>query len=215
MRKQLIIIQLGLFSLLAACSYTQTHSYQTLVDQASPPPRQAQFSADSIKAYTYRLADELLLSLQETSFNGRLMVVPFVDAQTLSAEDAVGRALSGLNAQLENSFIYEMQHRGFNLVDYKLTGKVIFKGQSESIWSRDLGQLQHSTDADYLLSGTLTEHEQGVIVNVRLIRLENKLIAGTASGFIPRNVFVSQRQVYSGAAGIQQGPEPIRIQEMP
>lgn len=207
------IVSLSLLSVLG-CSYTQTHSYQIPLNENPSLTRSAEFSEDSIKGYTYKLADELMLSLQEGGRYGALAVVPFVDAQTLKKGTWMQSSLAGLSHQLESSFIYEMHYRGFRVLDYKVTGNIQLKPESESIWSRDVSQLDTTPDVELLLSGTLTEHEKGAIVNVRLIHAESKTLLAAANGFIPNTVFRSQRQVYAGKDGIFQGPEPARTREV-
>jgi TolB-like protein len=184
-------------SMLNGCSYRLTHSYQV----PSPPQHSADnyFTAHnsqlSIKAYTYMLADELLNQTSPDTLYKSIAVAGFVDQISRIDQLQSGSELKGLGMQLEAGFIYELSKRGYNVLDYKVRDAVQVTHQGDRIWSRDTDHLTDEIDAGFLLSGTLTEHEKGVVVNVRIVRFDNKKVIAAAQGYVPNSVFWSEQEV--------------------
>ncbi|WP_111977302.1 FlgO family outer membrane protein [Algibacillus agarilyticus] len=182
---------------LSGCTFTKTHSYE--VPKAPEHSAENYYSPKvselSVKAYTYILADELLLNLSAYQLAGSIVVANWVDEKTREKANFSGHPLIDLGGQLEEGFVYELTKRGFSVIDYKLMPSIKISEQGDQIWSRDVNQLSGKIDARYILSGTLTEHEKGAVVNVRLIQFDNKKVISAAQGFIPTNVFHSEDNI--------------------
>lgn len=61
--------------------------------------------------------------------------------------------------------------------------------------SRDVSQLKEKHIIDYFISGTLTEIQDQIIVNVKLIDIHSNIVHGAATKTVPLNVFWSQEKV--------------------
>ncbi|AWB67532.1 hypothetical protein C2869_14265 [Saccharobesus litoralis] len=187
----------GVAAILSACTFTNTHSYQ----MPKPPEHSAEnyyaapISELSVKAYTYMLADELLLNLSANKLAGKILVTNFVDQKTRLNNPESGHPLASLGGQLEEGFVYELTKRGFAVVDHKLMEQVKVNEQGDKIWSRNKSELKSRVDARYILSGTLTEHERGAVVNVKLIKFSEQQVVSAAQGFVPSNVFWTEDNI--------------------
>ena len=51
--------------------------------------------------------------------------------------------------------------------------------------SRDFLDLTNSTPIQYVLTGTMTKHQGGFIVNARMLGMESNVIVASAQMFIP------------------------------
>ncbi|WP_152537590.1 FlgO family outer membrane protein [Catenovulum agarivorans] len=188
-------IAISLFA--TGCAYKSSHSYAVPEQQSSDMTEyyQPNVSKLSIKAYAYMLADELLADLNPQNLYGNVAVTHFVSQADRKMIQGQGHPLKALGGQLEESFIYELQKRGYSVIDFKLTGKIKVGEQSDQIWSRDIEQLTADIDVRYLLSGTLVMHQNGAVVNVRMMDSANKQVIASAQGFVPHNVFYSSQDV--------------------
>lgn len=188
----------SVFSLfMLGCSTQTVNSYLVPDTPAAvkAPADKSNVSQLSIKAYSFMLADELLQPLAEQKLNGNLLVTRFVDQQSRTQAYESSAPLANLGGQLEESFMYELQKRGYQVIDFKLRDSVLVKPEGDYVWSRDLAHLKNKVDAKYVVSGTLTPHQNGAVVNIRMMNMKNGLVLATAQGFIPENVFWSEEKV--------------------
>ena len=96
-----------------------------------------------------------------------------------------------LGNQLSESFITELQEFGMSVVDFKTTNSIRVTKQGDFVFSRDFEELQAHQAIDFVLSGTLSYTDRGVIVNARIIGLKDKVVVSSAQGFIPHFVVQS------------------------
>ncbi|MER2492036.1 FlgO family outer membrane protein [Catenovulum sediminis] len=182
---------------ISGCAYKASHSYMVpeAPSHSAKHYYQPEMSQLSVKAYTYMLADELLLSVNASQVYGNVAVTRFVAQDNRTDSIASGAPLKHLGGQLEEGFIYELQKRGFKVIDYKLTGHINVTGQGDLIWSRDTKELAEKVDVKYVLAGTMTPHQKGAIVNIRLMNMLNKQVVATAQGFMPENLFWAEQAI--------------------
>mgnify|MGYP000218169820 CR=1 FL=1 len=191
------IMLLILGSTVTACS---THSVNSYLMPETPDglykeTRQTQVSQLSIKAHSYMLADELVASLAKHALTGKIIVTRFVEQDTRQASQDSAAPLAQLGGQLEESFVYELNKRGYKITDFKLRPDILVSEDGDYAWSRQLADLSARVDAKYIVSGTLTPHQNGAVVNVRMMEMANGLVLATAQGFLPNNLFWSEEKV--------------------
>lgn len=193
------LIALSVF-MLFGCSVKTAHNYTVPKSPMGSDlySYQPEVSQLSIKAYGFMLADELLTASQAQTIKHKVIAVTrFVEQAERTDNPDNGAPLSDLGGQLEESFIYELNKRGFRVVDYKAMSQINMTDKGDLIWSRDLAKLDSGIDFEVVLSGTMTAHENGAIVNIRMLDIQNKQVVATAMGFIPSNVLWSQNQIMS------------------
>jgi len=93
-----------------------------------------------------------------------------------------------LGNQISESFMHELHQFGIAVVDYKLTGSVIVTEEGDFAFSRDYMELSPSITISYLLTGTLTRHQGGYLINARVVSLADNVLLSSAQGFIPSRV---------------------------
>ena len=183
-----------------ACAYKTSHSY--LVPEAPKNSDkhyyQPQVSALSIKAYSFMLADELLLNVDLDEIAGRSVAVTrFVEQDSRQDMNYSGKPLKHLGGQLEESFVYELNKRGYKVIDFKLAQNIKVTNQGDLIWSRNVDELNPVIEATYVVAGTLTPHQNGAVVNLRMVNMRNQKVMATAMGFVPSNLFWADEEVMS------------------
>ena len=74
------------------------------------------------------------------------------------------------------------------VVDYKVTDYIRVTPGGDFALSRDFNELSAELPIRYVLTGTMTAHKNGVLVNARLIRIDNKQVISAARTFMPEAV---------------------------
>lgn len=135
--------------------------------------------------YTRQLAMKLVENMRYVTDRTPIAVTSFVDLDNnLKTTNLLGN-------QLAESFITEMQEFGLSIVDFKHTGMIETNQNGDFSFSRKASQLSKSVNVQYVLSGTLTYNDRGVIVNTRIVGTESKVVVASARGFIPHFIISS------------------------
>ncbi|WP_100912900.1 FlgO family outer membrane protein [Pseudoalteromonas spongiae] len=87
--------------------------------------------------------------------------------------------------QIAESFIHEIHKLGLPVLDYKTTDFFRVSTEGDYIFSRDYMELRSDLSIDYVLSGTLTKHQKGYLVNARIIGIKSKAVVASAQGLVP------------------------------
>lgn len=104
---------------------------------------------------------------------------------------------SVLSNHLSESMIYDLLTFGAPVVDFKVTDYIRVTPAGDFVLSRDFNELSAEIPIRYVVSGTMTLHAQGVLINARLIQIDNKRVVSAARTFMPKSVAdaIVQRQV--------------------
>lgn len=162
--------------LLTSCAYSPiyngkepyTGSHFMLVDS---PRHTLDFFIES-------LTDELLVSNTSVSALTPVAITSFVDLQHLDATNWLGNSVA-------EGFIYQLQRRGFKIVDYKTTGSIQITHQGDFALSRDWKELSEKQEVQYVLTGTMLRQDGGVLINARVIGIQTRIVVASAQGFLP------------------------------
>lgn len=150
----------------------------------------------NIEYHTSLLADELFANVNlDRDF--RYAVVTFVPVDNLKYDQQQQNPLMLLGHQLSEGMITEATRRGFITQDYKATNDIVVTKQADYVFSRDVTQLQPMKDIDFYIAGTITEQQEGAIVNARIIHVQTKDIVASATKFFPADVFWQREKVTS------------------
>lgn len=93
-----------------------------------------------------------------------------------------------LGNQITESFMHEVHQFGIPVIDFKTTDYIRVTEAGDFIFSRDFLELKDELPIKYVLAGTLVKHQDGYIVNARIIGLTSKAIVASAQGFIPNEI---------------------------
>lgn len=208
MQKTSLFVALCASVLLPACTMTDTVSSSSQ-EQMSAPVSNAQIagkhefnqsvyskSGMEISAISSKMADDLqsnlfyyLLPDAPTEYVAgkgsvkivtmpRLAVTSFVDTDTYENAGYLGRALA-------EYFTHELAARAFEVTEFKLTGAMSVSKDGEYILSRNWKKIAPDTKVKYLLGGTLTRNDRGVVAVARIIDMQNRHIIASATNIIP------------------------------
>ena len=116
------------------------------------------------------LAFQMLASSSFVNAKTPVAVASFVDLKDLETTNWLGNQLA---------------RHGLVVIDYKTTGHIRVTKTGDYVFSRDWQELPERQIIDYVVSGTMVEQENGILVNARMIGIQSKVIVATAQSFIP------------------------------
>ncbi len=90
-----------------------------------------------------------------------------------------------LGYQIAESFIHELHKFRIPVLDYKATDYIRVTETGDFLLSRDFLELKHKVPMEYILTGTMTKHQGGYLVNARMLGLETKAVVASAQMLIP------------------------------
>lgn len=93
-----------------------------------------------------------------------------------------------LGKQIAESFMHEIHQTGIPVIDFKATNYIRITESGDFSFSRDYMELQEVLPLKYVLSGTLVKHQDGILVNARIIGLQSKAVVASAQGFLPERI---------------------------
>lgn len=93
--------------------------------------------------------------------------------------------------QIAESFVHEVHKFGLPVVDFKATDFFRISNEGDYIFSRDYMELRTDIPVDYVLSGTMTKHQKGYLINARIVGMKSKAVVASAQGLIPNYVIKS------------------------
>lgn len=154
-----------------------------------------QLHKDSVHFYSQRIANQLYQSLRRINSPTRIAVGTFTPVNTLVTEQNMASPTFLLGQQLQESLMTASVHYGFTIVEFRAKPNVTITANSDLMLSRQLNELTEKQNIDYYITGTLTEQEQSVIVNARLIDVKKQHVIAAATDYVPNNVFWSSEKV--------------------
>ncbi len=90
-----------------------------------------------------------------------------------------------LGYQLAESFMHELHKFRIPVVDFKATDYIRVTPKGDYLLSRDFLELKNRVDIEYILTGTMTKHQGGYLVNARILGMESKAVVASAQMMIP------------------------------
>lgn len=182
------VLIIAILGLNACANMTQKTAIVGQLD--SNPP----IALGNIEYHTAILAEELFINLIADK-QYRYAVAAFVPVKSLQYDSNDQGPLMLLGHQLEQGLMTEASRRGFITQDYKVTNDIIIRQDSEAVFSRDVNRLSDTQSIDFFISGTITEQQEGAIVNARVIHVKSKDVVAAATKFIPADVFWQREKV--------------------
>ncbi|MEP4889374.1 MAG: FlgO family outer membrane protein [Aliiglaciecola sp.] len=90
-----------------------------------------------------------------------------------------------LGFQLTESFMHELHKFRIPVIDFKATEYIRVTEHGDFLLSRDFLELTEQSPIEYILTGTMTKHQGGYIVNARILGLESKAVVASAQMLMP------------------------------
>lgn len=124
------------------------------------------------------LTEQLINSNRYLTAKTPLAITSFVDLQEMAETNWLGNLVT-------ESFMFQMQQRGYTVVDYKATGAIKVTPEGDFSISRNWKELANQQPVDYVLTGTMLRQGGGVLVNARIIGMRSRVVIASAQGFLP------------------------------
>jgi TolB-like protein len=136
----------------------------------------------TINEYARALVHELMSNHQASEESGMVGVTDFVYVDSSFEQGSV------LSNHLSEAIMYDLHKFGVAVLDYKVTDYIRVTPSGDFALSRDFNELSSELPIRFVVTGTMTSHKQGVLVNARLIRIDNKQVISAARTFMPEQV---------------------------
>lgn len=92
---------------------------------------------------------------------------------------------SVLSHHLSEAMMHDLHTFGVPVLDYKATDFIRVTEQGDFVLSRNFQELNNELPIRYVVTGTMTQHQQGMLINARLVRIDNKQVMSVGRTFIP------------------------------
>ena len=112
------------------------------------------------------------------------VITSFADLNNLGETSNLGRLMG-------EHFMHQLQIRGWNVTDVRMTRDLIINEEGEFSLSRELKRLRGSYSAANVVTGTYTVTMDGVLINVRVLDLASGQVVSTAQTRFLRDKFIS------------------------
>lgn len=170
---------------LTACSQL-TPRQETADTEAKP-------RLEPVLFYSERLAEQLFTGLAPLP-QGRVTAVTFTDSETLKP-DAANVRMRYLGLQFQESMLTVASQLGFDVTEFRAGQGIQLYAHHDALLTRDVSQLAAKQSIRYVITGTLSQHEEFTIVNARLVDTETNRVIAAAADQIPTAVIGSAEQV--------------------
>jgi len=112
------------------------------------------------------------------------VITSFADLNNLGETSNLGRLMG-------EHFMHQLQIRGWNVTDVRMTRELIINEDGEFSLSRELKRLRGSYSAANVVTGTYTVTMDGVLISVRVLDLASGQVVSTAQTRFLRDKFIS------------------------
>ncbi|WP_371195846.1 FlgO family outer membrane protein [Glaciecola sp. SC05] len=129
--------------------------------------------------YVRNMAQDLVANMEYVTERTPVAVTHF------SLIDSDLRETNLLGQQMAESFVHEFHKFRMPVVEFKATQFIRVTETGDYVLSRDFLDLNNSTPIQYVLTGTMTKHQGGFIVNARMLGMESKVVVASAQSFVP------------------------------
>lgn len=114
-----------------------------------------------------------------------------------------------LGQQMAESFVHEFHKFRMPVIEFKATQFIRVTETGDFTLSRDFMDLKNSTPIQYVLTGTLTKHQGGYLVNARVLGMASNVVVASSQSFIP--YYVVDALLPSGASRQNEIIDGVRI----
>jgi len=129
--------------------------------------------------YVKNMTQDLISNMEYVNEKTPVGVTHFALLDTnLQQTDLLGR-------QMAESFVHELHKFRIPVIDFKATEYIRITEDGDFILSRDYLELSSSLPIEYVLTGTMTKHQGGVLVNARILGMESRAVVASAQMLVP------------------------------
>ncbi|MBT4300676.1 MAG: hypothetical protein HOD47_05515, partial [Gammaproteobacteria bacterium] len=104
--------------------------------------------------------------------NTPIAVTSIVDLENFKSTNKIGLWLT-------ENMMHELQVRGFNVVDFKMMPAIQVTENGDFSMSKLVKELRGKHNINYVMTGTFAEHPAGVLINARIVNMENSTVVSS------------------------------------
>jgi TolB-like protein len=135
--------------------------------------------AKNIGDYVRNMAQDLVSNMEYVTEQTPVAVTHF------SLIDSDLKETNLLGYQIAESFTHEFHKFRMPVVEFKATQFIRVTDSGDFVMSRDFLDLNSTTPIQYVLTGTMTKHQGGYIINARMLGMESNMIVASSQMFVP------------------------------
>lgn len=135
--------------------------------------------AKHIGDYVRNMAQDLVSNMEYVTERTPVAVTHF------SLIDSDLKETNLLGFQIAESFAHEFHKFRIPVVEFKATQYIRVTDTGDFVMSRDFLDLTSTTPIQYVLTGTMTKHQGGYIINARMLGMESNVIVASSQMFVP------------------------------
>ena len=129
--------------------------------------------------YVKNMTQDLIANMEYVNNKTAIGVTHFALLDTdLQQTDLLGR-------QMAESFVHELHKFRVPVIDFKATEYIRITEGGDFVLSLDYLELSSSLPIEYVLTGTMTKHQGGVLVNARILGMESRAVVASAQMLVP------------------------------
>ena len=129
--------------------------------------------------YVKNMTQDLIANMEYVNDKTPIGVTHFALLDTnLQQTDLLGR-------QMAESFVHELHKFRVPVIDFKATEYIRITEDGDFVLSRDYLELSSSLPSEYVLTGTMTKHQGGVLVNARILGMQSRAVVASAQMLVP------------------------------
>ncbi|RTE66931.1 hypothetical protein EH243_04860 [Amphritea opalescens] len=145
--------------------------YEVSVVDAQPS------GADPLSEAVAKMAVQLDVGLQENRVKRLpIAILPFVALGSKASGTATGERLS-------ENFIFQLQQHGYNLVDFRAVS--LNTTVKDPLSTANLSSIRNRFRIHFVLTGTYSQHQDGIIINARVLDSTTRQILASSQTNIP------------------------------
>lgn len=152
------------------------------VEPPEPPPGEViglpeeLSTLDPVSQAVRQMGEQLMLGLQENRVKRMPMaILPFVERPAAAADNRFGERIS-------EAFIFQLQQRGYNLVDYRAVSMITTA--KPALDAQQLSGLRNRFRIYFVLTGTYVRYPDGIVINARVLDTTTRQVLATGQTHI-------------------------------
>ncbi|MDT0593955.1 FlgO family outer membrane protein [Glaciecola petra] len=153
--------------------------------------------------YVRNMAQDLVANMEYVTERTPVAVTHF------SLIDSDLKETNLLGQQMAESFVHEFHKFRMPVVEFKATQFIRVTETGDFVLSRDFLDLKNDTPIQYVLTGTMTKHQGGFLINARMLGMQSNVIVASAQSFIP--FYIVDALLPSGSSRQNEIVDGVRI----
>lgn len=99
------------------------------------------------------------------------------------------RETNHFGRQLTEAIMHEVNRTGYSVIDMKSSGTIHMTNKGDLFFQTEkINELSYDIAATNIISGTMTRHRGGYLLNVRVVDTHTNSLVSTAQSFVPHEV---------------------------